>query len=94
MPGASRRSSASEGGDQCIRVSGVTGYYPDCQWELEHIKIKRKRVQIDRQRKDIQSPAKAGIPMASAEAMLARMLEKTDESKPCSAPLSALAWAA
>lgn len=48
---------------------------------LEHIRIeiKRRRVQIDRQRKDINSLVKAGIPTASAEAMLARMLEKIDE---------------
>ena len=48
---------------------------------LDHIRneITRMRTRISRQRKDIQSLAKAGISTASAEAMLSRMLEKVDE---------------
>jgi hypothetical protein len=48
---------------------------------LDHIRneISRTRVRIGRQRKDIQSLAKAGISTASAEAMLLRMLERVDE---------------
>lgn len=42
------------------------------------IEIKRKRVQIDRQRKDIQSLAKAGNSTVSAEAMLARKSVKRE----------------
>jgi hypothetical protein len=47
---------------------------------LDHIReeIKRKRVRIGRQRKDIQSLERAGIPTAAAEALLARMLESVD----------------
>jgi hypothetical protein len=48
--------------------------------ELEHIRIeiRRNRGQIVRQRKDIQLLARAGISTASAEALLARMLERVD----------------
>jgi hypothetical protein len=47
---------------------------------LDHIRIEieRMRVQIRRQRKDIQHLAKAGVSTTSAEALLARMQEKVD----------------
>lgn len=40
--------------------------------------IERMRVQIGRQRKEILQLQKAGIPTASAEALLERMLSKVD----------------
>ena len=47
---------------------------------LDHIRneIERMRVQIRRQRKEIQQLSRAGISTAPAEALLARMLEKVD----------------
>ena len=41
--------------------------------------IERRRAQVGRQRKEILALQKAGIPTASAEALLARMLDKIDE---------------
>lgn len=40
--------------------------------------IERMRAQVGRHRKEIQQLQKAGIPTASAEALLARMLDKID----------------
>lgn len=40
--------------------------------------IERMRLQIRRQRKEIQQLSRAGIPTTSAEALLARMLDKVD----------------
>ncbi|MDB5616032.1 hypothetical protein [Tardiphaga sp.] len=47
---------------------------------LDHIRveIERMRVQIRRQRKDIQQLAEAGVSTTSADALLARMQEKVD----------------
>ena len=47
---------------------------------LDHIReeIKRKRVRIGRQRKDIQALERPGIPTAAAEVLLTRMLEGVD----------------
>ena len=47
---------------------------------LEHIRseIERMRVQIRRQRKDIQALAKAGLSTAAADALLTRMQVKVD----------------
>ena len=45
--------------------------------EIEHT-----RRQIHRQRKDIRSPQRAGIPAGSAEELLARMQTKVDELCP------------
>jgi hypothetical protein len=41
--------------------------------------IERRRAQVGRQRREILALAKAGIPTASAEALLERMLDKIDE---------------
>jgi hypothetical protein len=40
--------------------------------------IQRMRIQIGRQRKEILQLQKAGIPTASADALLQRMLDKVD----------------
>jgi hypothetical protein len=47
---------------------------------LDHIRseIERMRIQIRRQRKDIQSLAKAGLSTAAADALLSRMQDKVD----------------
>lgn len=47
---------------------------------LDHIRseIARLRVEVGRQRKEILQLQKAGIPTASAEALLERMLNKID----------------
>ncbi len=47
---------------------------------LDHIRseIERMRVQIRRQRKDIQALAKAGLSTAAADALLVRMQDKVD----------------
>jgi len=47
---------------------------------LDHVRaeIERMRVQVGRQRREILELQKAGIPTASAEALLERMLSKTD----------------
>jgi hypothetical protein len=47
---------------------------PAIRAEIEHM-----RRQIHRQRKEIQDLARAGIPIKSAEELLARMLAKVDE---------------
>lgn len=41
--------------------------------------IGRRRAQVGRQRQEILALQRAGIPTASAEALLARMLDKIDE---------------
>jgi hypothetical protein len=48
---------------------------------LDHIRaeIERMRVQVHRQRGEIRQLQRAGIPAASAEALLDRMLNKIDE---------------
>ena len=47
---------------------------------LDHVRneIERMRLQIRRQRKEIQALARAGISTVSAEALLARMQDKVD----------------
>ncbi|CAN5362881.1 hypothetical protein BH11PSE4_BH11PSE4_12190 [soil metagenome] len=47
---------------------------------LDHVRneIERMRLQIRRQRKEIQALARAGIATSSAEALLARMQDKVD----------------
>jgi len=49
--------------------------------DLDHIRgeIERMRVQVGRQRKEILALQRAGIPTASAELLLARMLAKIDD---------------
>jgi hypothetical protein len=49
--------------------------------QLEFVKsaIERMRVQVHRQRGEIRQLQRAGIPTASAEALLERMLNKIDE---------------
>jgi hypothetical protein len=53
---------------------------PDWIMGLEHIRneIKHMRVQIGRQRREIQQLARAGIATGPAEALLSRMLDKVD----------------
>ena len=48
---------------------------------LDHLRseIERMRVQVHRQRGEIRQLQRAGIPTASAEALLERMLNKIDE---------------
>ena len=48
---------------------------------LDHLRaeIERMRVQVYRQRGEIRQLQRAGIPTASAEALLERMLNKIDE---------------
>lgn len=48
---------------------------------IDHIRneIKHMRAQILRQRSDIRQLARSGISTASAEALLARMLQKVDD---------------
>jgi hypothetical protein len=48
--------------------------------QLETIRgeIERMRAQVGRQRKEILQLQRAGIPMASADALLQRMLDKID----------------
>jgi hypothetical protein len=48
---------------------------------LDHIRneIERMRTQVGRQRKEILQLQRAGIPTASAEALLERMLNKIDQ---------------
>jgi hypothetical protein len=48
---------------------------------LHHIRaeIERMRTQVGRQRHEIRQLQRAGIPTASAEALLERMLNKIDE---------------
>jgi hypothetical protein len=41
--------------------------------------IERRRAQVGRQRREILALQKAGIPIASAEALLERMLDRIDE---------------
>ena len=47
---------------------------------LDHVRaeIERMRVEVGRQRREILQLQKAGIPTASAEALLERMLSKID----------------
>lgn len=47
---------------------------------LDHIRleIEHMRLQVGRQRRELRQLQKAGIPTASAEALLQRMLEKID----------------
>jgi hypothetical protein len=51
------------------------------QMQLEYIRseIERMRVQIRRQRSDIQKLQRAGISTVSAEALLGRMQDRVDE---------------
>jgi hypothetical protein len=53
----------------------------DVAMRIDHIRneIKHMRAQILRQRSDIRELARAGISTASAEALLARMLQKVDD---------------
>jgi hypothetical protein len=53
------------------------------QLEFVRSEIERMRVQVHRQRGEIRQLQRAGIPAASAEALLERMLNKIDE--PCAA---------
>lgn len=48
--------------------------------DLDHTRaeIERMRIQVGRQRKEILQLQRAGIPTASAEALLQRMLDKID----------------
>jgi hypothetical protein len=48
--------------------------------DIEHIRaeIERMRIQVHRQRREIRQLQRAGIPTASTEALLDRMLGKTD----------------
>jgi hypothetical protein len=48
---------------------------------LDHLRaeIERMRVQVHRQRGEIRQLQRSGIPTASAEALLERMLNKIDE---------------
>ena len=49
--------------------------------DLDHLRaeIERMRVQVHRQRGEIRQLQRAGIPTASADALLERMLNKIDE---------------
>ena len=47
--------------------------------ELTRVEIARMRVQVGRQRGEIRQLQRAGIPTASAEALLDRMLDQVDE---------------
>jgi hypothetical protein len=47
--------------------------------EFVRSEIERMRVQVQRQRGEIRQLQRAGIPTASAEALLERMLNKIDE---------------
>ena len=49
------------------------------QLEFVRPEIERMRVQVQRQRGEIRQLQRAGIPTASAEALLERMLNKIDE---------------
>jgi hypothetical protein len=49
------------------------------QLEFVRSEIERMRVQVLRQRGEIRQLQRAGIPMASAEALLERMLNKVDD---------------
>ena len=49
------------------------------QLEFVRSEIERMRVQVHRQRGEIRQLQRAGIPAASAEALLERMLNKIDE---------------
>jgi hypothetical protein len=49
------------------------------QLEFVRSEIGRMRTQVHRQRGEIRQLQRAGIPMASAEALLERMLNKIDE---------------
>ena len=49
------------------------------QLEFVRAEIERMRVQVHRQRGEIRQLQRAGIPAASAEALLERMLNKIDE---------------
>jgi hypothetical protein len=49
------------------------------QLEIVRSEIERMRVQVQRQRGEIRQLQRAGIPAASAEALLERMLNKIDE---------------
>jgi hypothetical protein len=49
------------------------------QLEFVRSEIERMRVQVQRQRGEIRQLQRAGIPTASAEALLERMLNKIDE---------------
>jgi hypothetical protein len=49
------------------------------QLEFVRSEIERMRVQVQRQRGEIRQLQRAGIPTASAEALLQRMLNKIDQ---------------
>jgi hypothetical protein len=49
------------------------------QLEFVRSEIERMRVQVQRQRGEIRPLQRAGIPAASAEALLERMLNKIDD---------------
>jgi len=47
--------------------------------EFIRVEIERRRAQVGRQRREILALQKAGIPTASAESLLDRMLDRIDE---------------